>query len=127
MSTKPKKTRRVSRTKSFSLTSAPKMARADTKPTVRFVTPPCDLCSDVSVAMICAPKGCTCLANLYQRRCLQHVMRLADTDDFTIVEDYTVDKIFSLPETPDTTKLKYANKKAVEKHQSIRSMIRGSI
>lgn len=60
-----------------------------------FVTPKCDLCNSVSVAMIYAKNGCTCLENKYQRRCYQHLMRVADTDCFEIVEDYTVDKIFS--------------------------------
>lgn len=61
----------------------------------RFVTPPCDLCSDVSVAMVFAPAGCTCLANVYQRRCMQHMLRVQDTDTVEVVEDYTVEKIFS--------------------------------
>jgi len=62
----------------------------------RFVTPPCDLCSDVSVVMIRAATGCTCLANVYQRRCHQHLQRASDTlEDFEIVEDYTVEKVFS--------------------------------
>jgi hypothetical protein len=64
----------------------------------KFVTPPCDLCSDVSVVMIRAPRGCTCLANVYQRRCVQHVHRAWDAvEDFEIVEDYTVEKAFSKP------------------------------
>jgi len=68
-----------------------------------FVTPPCDLCPDTSVVMIRAEAGCTCLSNIYQRRCYQHVLRLESTDRFEVVEDYTVDKIFSPPNTPTKT------------------------
>ena len=64
----------------------------------RFVTPPCDLCSSVSVVMIRAEEGCTCLANIYQRRCHHHLLRADNSlEKFKIVEDYTVDKIFSSP------------------------------
>ena len=56
----------------------------------RFATPPCDLCSDVSVAMIYAADGCTCLTNRYQRRCMQHMLKVQDTDQIEIVEDYTL-------------------------------------
>jgi hypothetical protein len=62
----------------------------------KFVTPNCDLCSSVSVVMIRAPRGCTCLANVYQRRCAQHLQRADDTlEEFEIVEDYTVEKIWT--------------------------------
>jgi hypothetical protein len=51
--------------------------------------------------MIRAEEGCTCLSNIYQRRCHQHVLRLESTlDRFEVVEDYTVDKIFSSPNPP---------------------------
>jgi hypothetical protein len=62
----------------------------------KFVCPPCDLCSAVSVVMIRAPQGCTCLRNVYQRRCAQHLQRAWDTmEEFEIVEDYTIEKVFS--------------------------------
>lgn len=53
----------------------------------------CDLCSDIAVVMIYAPNGCTCLANKYQRRCMQHLIRADDyKEEFEIVEDYRVYK-----------------------------------
>ena len=49
-------------------------------------------CKDPVVAVVHTSDGCTCAANKYQPRCMQHLMRLDDTDGgrFTIVEDFRV-------------------------------------
>lgn len=49
-------------------------------------------CQDPVVAVVHAPEGCTCAGNRYQPRCMQHLMRLADTDEgcFEIVEDFRI-------------------------------------
>ncbi len=70
----------------------------DSKEFRKFVFSPCDLCSDKAVAMIKTANGCTCLKNIYQRRCMQHIIKLEDTDNgnFKIVEDYTTDQRFKI-------------------------------
>lgn len=51
--------------------------------------PRCDLCQNPAMALVFVPGGCTCVTNEYQRRCRQHMDRLADTDpDYSIVEAY---------------------------------------
>jgi hypothetical protein len=47
-------------------------------------------CTDPVVAVLHTPEGCTCALNKYQPRCMQHLMRLGDTDEgnFKIVEDF---------------------------------------
>lgn len=49
-------------------------------------------CEDAVVAVVKCPMGCTCAGNVYQPRCMQHLMRLEDTDwgRFEIVEDFRV-------------------------------------
>lgn len=49
-------------------------------------------CDDAVVAVVHTPDGCTCAANKYQPRCMQHLMRLDDTDggEFEIVEDFRI-------------------------------------
>lgn len=47
-------------------------------------------CEEPVVAVVHTPNGCTCAANKYQPRCLQHLSRLRDSDwgEFEIVEDF---------------------------------------
>ena len=49
-------------------------------------------CDDAVVAVVHTPNGCTCAGNKYQPRCMQHLMRLSDTDEgcFEIVEDFRI-------------------------------------
>lgn len=54
-----------------------------------MVTPKCFLCSAPAAAVIFAPHGCTCHAAQTQARCVQHMLRLQDTDeDYTIMETF---------------------------------------
>lgn len=52
----------------------------------------CILCKDDAVVVVYAPNGCTCSPNKYQPRCMQHLMRLFDSDEggFDIIEDFRI-------------------------------------
>lgn len=50
----------------------------------------CLLCNDTAVVVVKADHGCTCAGNIYQPRCMQHLIKLDDSDTgrFEIVEDF---------------------------------------
>ena len=49
-------------------------------------------CKDPVVAIVHTPQGCLCADNKYQPRCMEHLRKLADTNEgeYTIVEDFRI-------------------------------------
>lgn len=47
-------------------------------------------CKDPVVVVVHTPDGCLCAGNKYQPRCMQHLLRLHDTNEgeYEIVEDF---------------------------------------
>lgn len=77
------------------------MSKAHTRP----VVPRCFLCSSPAAATIFAPHGCACSDQQTQARCVQHMMRLRETDDnYDVVETYPMyEMLVSLPPAQQAT------------------------
>ena len=55
----------------------------------------CHLCRSSPVAVIYAPDGCNCSSEPVQALCMQHLVKVHSAGPITLLEDLTLDKVFS--------------------------------